>query len=103
MVQYSHRNGQLTVTTTSIPVLDNLVQGQTRVVYVISNISTGGQIITLAFGDTAAVAGYGLTLNPGNSWTETIESTFVPTNEKTNIISSAAGATVAIYERIRND
>jgi hypothetical protein len=40
-------------------------------------------------------------LNVGESWVESIESTFQPSKEPYSIVSDNAGGTVAFYERLR--
>jgi len=70
-----------------------------RNVLVITNTSTAGQIISLAFAKEA-VAGKGIILYPTGSWAESIDSAFKPTKARITAIASAAGGSVTIHERV---
>jgi len=70
-----------------------------RILFSLINISTGGQTISVAFGEEA-VAGQGIVLAPGGSYTESRDPSFNPTNEQINAVSSAAGGTLSTMERI---
>lgn len=62
---------------------------------VITNASSGGQVVSLALNGAAAVANAGIVLQPGNWWwMERAEYTAGPVTA----IASAAGGTVAIQE-----
>jgi len=63
------------------------------------NASTGGQIITIAIGDIA-VSNQGIPLNPGGYYHESHDAGFTPTQSHISAISSAAGGTLSIQERI---
>ena len=65
----------------------------------IINTSTGGQIISLAWGKAAA-AGTGIVLYAGGSWCESEDSSFNPSNMEIWAISSAATGTISIHERV---
>jgi hypothetical protein len=101
MTEYANRNDSVSVGTTEFQLLPLRPEGQ-RIVYSIKNTSTGGQKITLAFGiDVTAISGKGVQLNPGESWVESVETTFQPTHEPVHIVSDNAGGLIAIYERIK--
>lgn len=74
-------------------------EGQ-RTSLAITNTSTAGQIITLAWGHPA-VAGVGIVLPPYGAWSESVDSAFIPSNKDIWAISSAASGSIAIQERIR--
>lgn len=66
---------------------------------VITNTSIGGQYASLAWGKDA-VAGKGIVLLPGEHHVEAIDAAFKPLNSRITVIGSAAGATIAIHERL---
>ena len=70
-----------------------------RKVFFIVNTSTGGQIISIAFGKDA-VSGSGIVLSAGNGWAESVDAIFQPRNLKITAVSSAAGGTVAFHEQL---
>ena len=94
------RNVAFSVGTTNIIIAPQLLEGQ-RDVLVITNTSTGGQVITIQTGDTANVVGAGIILYPAGSWSESTDSAFRPSNLEYWAISSGAGGTLAIQERIK--
>ena len=94
------RNAGLTVGTTPIIAAQTLFIGQ-RAVIVITNTSTGGQIITIQVGQQAANDNAGIVLYPSGSWSESIDSGFLPQNADYWVRSSAAGGAIAIHERVR--
>jgi hypothetical protein len=63
------------------------------------NTSTGGQVIYLAF-DKEAVSGEGIALNVGGSVDDSTDGAIMPSNAFISAISSGAGGTLAISERI---
>jgi hypothetical protein len=72
---------------------------QERTFMAIVNTSTGGQVISIAFGQEA-VALSGIVLYPGGIYTESREAGFRMNQHNVTGISSLAGGTVAIQERI---
>lgn len=92
------RNTALTIGTTNVSVAPQLFEGQRKAI-VITNTSTGGQAITISWGQNAA-AGQGIVLYPAGSWSESLDSAFVPSNLGIFAISSAAAGTIAIHERV---
>lgn len=93
------RNGVQTIGTTALIVLPPLLRGQ-RTLLAITNTSTAGQNISLGWGGTA-VAGSSIVLYPGGSWSESQDSHFVPSIDQVWAVATAAGATIAIHERIK--
>jgi len=92
------RNASVSVGAASVIVAPELMPNDRRVL-VITNTSTGGQNITLAWGETA-VAGAGIFLTPNSTWSESIDSGFMPSHRGVFAIASAAGGTVAVHERV---
>lgn len=89
------RNESLTVTTAS----QNITQrDEHRQIFILTNYSTGGQVITITFGQVA-VAGVGVVLNPGEKYGEADGDNFECYKGVINCISSAAGGTLAVYTR----
>lgn len=92
------RDVTIAVGTTSVELSGEITEHQRKVI-VITNVSTGGQIITLAIGKEA-VANQGIVLYPTGAWAESIDSQFIPTNKRIAAIASAAGGSVTIHERV---
>lgn len=92
------RQANVVVGTTSTQVAFEVPEGKRRLLS-ITNISTGGQIVYLSWGDTA-VAGYGVVLYPAGSWTESADSAYIPDNAAIFAIADAAAAQVAIREAV---
>ena len=92
------RDVVVAVGTTSTELSTQIGDHQRKVI-VITNISTGGQVISLAFGKEA-VAGYGIVLYPTGAWAESIDSAFIPTNLRITAVASAAAGSVTIHERV---
>jgi len=93
------RNASVTVGTTSILVSPSVLDDERRVI-VIVNTSTGGQIVSLSWGQEAAAL-KGIVLTPNGSWSESIDTAFTPNPSQVYAIASAAGGTIAVHERIR--
>jgi hypothetical protein len=70
-----------------------------RQALVITNTSTGGQNIALAWGKDA-IAGAGIVLLPGEHHIEAIDSAFIPLNLRVSAESDLAGGTCAVHERL---
>jgi len=71
-----------------------------RILFSLINTSTGGQSISIAFGQEA-IAGQGIVLAPGGFYTESEDPGFKPTNEQITAIASGAGATLAMTMRVQ--
>lgn len=92
------RNTSVSVGTTQTSVALQLKDKQRQLITFV-NTSTGGQVITLSLGEQAT-AGAGIILYPAGSWSESIDSAFIPASNQWYAVSSAANATLAIQERI---
>ncbi len=96
------RNEALVVTTTSIEASATR-QGKSgaRNVIHLTNNSTAGQTLSLVFSDSeVAVAGTGIILKPGATVTDSVSQGYVPWQGKISVISSAAAASLSIYEQV---
>lgn len=74
----------------------------TRIMYSLVNTSTGGQIISIAFGQDA-VAGQGIVLSPGDAIIDSYspgDPPYLPFQTRISAIASAAGGTLAVTERV---
>lgn len=100
MVYEINRNVSLTVGAT-VTMVSEEVQYPTHERKVISliNTSTAGQVITIAIGDQAGL-GSGIVLNVGGYYHESHDAGFTPTQNFITAISTAAGGTLSIQERI---
>lgn len=100
-MEYRERNTSLTISNTTATqisddkttYLDTIRHGIT-----ITNTSVAA-VITIAI-DNEAVSGSGIVLNPGGVWSDTEDSEYLPTQARITAISSVAGGTVAIQERL---
>lgn len=92
------KNSALSVGTTPTLLSPVLPLGA-RKSLVITNTSTGGQIIYLAWGEVAQV-GRGIALYPSGTWCESIDNAYIPSTQEIWTVSSAAGGTLAIQERL---
>ena len=88
------RNDAVTIGTSAL----NISTSHNRQEIVVTNTSTGGQVISLSFGKTAE-AGAGIVLLPGWAYYATRSEGFRPSSETLSGIASAAGATLAVFER----
>ena len=92
------RNASQTIGTTALIVSPELLEGERNVI-AITNTSTAGQIISISWGSTATAL-TGAVLYPAGSWSESIDTAFRPSQLAIWAVSSAAGGTIAIEERI---
>jgi len=93
------RNENLTIGTTQQSVAAQVREGQRQVI-TFSNVSPAGQVITLSLGSEAiALAGIPLTVF-GSSWSESVDSSFIPSNLQWYAVASAAGALLSVHERL---
>jgi len=98
MVEGRTGQRQQTIGTSSVNI-SRLQPIAKRVLFSLTNISTGGQVITINFGQDA-VAGQGIVLSAGGFYIESADAGFSPTNEDIYAISSLAGGLLAIQERV---
>lgn len=89
----------LTVGTTSIQVCESPGANSKRQALVFTNVSTGTEVISLNVGPSAAVAGSGIVLNPGDTYFEFNDPKFEVWRGPVQAICSAATGSLAIYER----
>lgn len=92
------RNSSVAVGTSNVIVAPALQPSERRVL-VITNTSTGGQNITISFGSDA-IAGAGIFLTPNSTWSESVDSGFIPSHLPIFAISSAVSGTLAVHERV---
>lgn len=92
------RDDSVTVGTTSVEVSPARRPRQ-RQALVITNVSTGGQIVYLMWADEA-IAGKGIPLFPGGAWSESVDSAYTPPKGKISAIASGALGSIAIHEQM---
>jgi len=94
------RSGRKSITVgTSVVVVSDQQTFSKRVLFSLINTSTGGQTISIAFGQDAA-ASQGVVLAPGGYYSESKDPSFDPTNDQITAVSSGAGGTLALMERV---
>ena len=93
------RDTVVTIGTASTLLSIDKIGSTKRTALVITNTSTAGQVLSFAWGK-AAVAGSGVVLYPGGSWSESVDNRFTPSPKEIFGISSAAGGTAAVSERL---
>jgi hypothetical protein len=92
-------NEQQTIGTNAINVLpDRQSLNQKRTSFILTNTSTGAQVITITI-DKEATTGAGIVLYAGGSIERTTNLIPIP-QQKISAISSAIGATLAVYEEV---
>lgn len=94
------RNDSVSVGTTQISVTSQ-VRDRQRELITFVNTSTAGQVITLSLQQEAS-AGFGIILYPAGSWSESVDSAFIPAPFQWYAVASAAGGTLAIHERLKD-
>lgn len=90
-------NYAVTVGTTNTKVSEQCFQQ--RVSITITNISTGGQVISIGDGQEA-VNGEGIVLYAGGVYNDSMDGQYKPSNSIINAISSAVGGIIAVKERV---
>lgn len=99
-MQEFNNNSKATIgTTASVASIEKDNNNIKRSSIIITNTSTGGQTISLGI-DEEAVAGEGIVLGVGSVWADTRDGLYFPTQKYISAISSAAGGTIAIQERM---
>lgn len=95
------RNVSISVGTDNVVISEDKSQNNVkRIFYSIINTSTGGQIISISFTDEAG-AGKGIPLSPGGQISESEDNGFQVTKSRISAVSSIAGGTIAVAERVR--
>lgn len=97
-----NRNVSVPVDTTNVVVSESKnIDVNYRTFFSLINTSTGGQSISVTFTDESG-AGTGIVMAPGGHYSESISSAAdYPTNERICAISSLAGGTLAVCERVK--
>lgn len=90
-------NYSKTIGTTSALVSEECFQQRTAII--ITNTSPAGQVINIAIGEEAK-AGIGVQLSVGGTYQDARDGQYMPSNKQIQAISSAAGGTIAVHERI---
>jgi len=90
-------NAVINVSTSSVELSGEKTNLQ-RKTLIITNISSGNQIITLGVG-TEAVANQGIVLQPNGIYMENMDSGYIPTNMRITAISSGLNGQVSVHER----
>lgn len=96
------RNSNTAVTVGTSPTVVSVEKGNQngqRVGIILSNNSTGGQVISVAIG-SEAVAGQGIVLSPGGVWSDTMDGFYRPTQQQITAVADGAGGSLAVQERI---
>lgn len=76
-----------------------LATAKYRDAYAITNTSTGGQTLTIALQNAPAVAGSGIVLTQGQQWVDGNVGDYRCWSGQVNVIMSAAGGSVSIWEK----
>jgi hypothetical protein len=94
------KNTSLTVGTTLVTVSEAKQNDKSQRIRLIAiNVSTGGQIISLA-ADGEAVASSGIVLYPGGSMSWEVQANIPIMQSRVTGIANAAGGTLAVYEEV---
>ena len=88
----------VTVGTNNVVISEDRQQEE-RTFFSITNTSTEGQAVSIAFGQEAT-AGSGIVLYPGGTYSESRESGYRMNQQNICIEADGAGATVAVCERV---
>lgn len=96
----TYRNESITVGTDPVVIsVERDNNNGKRVELLLQNVSTGGQVITVAVDATAAV-GKGIVMSPGGNKDWTVSGDEYPPQKVVTAIASAAGGTLALYEEV---
>ena len=93
-----NRNEKLAIGTDTV-VVSIEKQKTIRRSIILTNTSTGGQVLTLAI-DEEATANEGIVLSVGGTWSDNAEGGYQPTQKIIQMVSNLAGAQVSIQERL---
>lgn len=91
-----------TIDTTNVCVSRLMSVKSKRVLFVLQNVSTGTQKISISFGQDA-VSGQGLVLSPGGIYQESRSEGFEPTNDDIYAVGDAAGGVLSVVERVESE
>lgn len=98
----NNRNTSVTVGTDNVVLSEQKNPDTKRIFFSLINTSTAGQIVNISFTDEAG-AGKGIQLAAGGFYSESQSEGFTCTQSRISAISSAAGGTIAISERLKGD
>jgi len=90
-------NRSVTVAVTSTRISEQCFQQRSAIV--LTNISIGGQEISISIG-SEAILGTGIVLSVGGTYQDSRDGRYMPSNEQINAISDVAGGVLAVHERI---
>lgn len=90
---------QATVGTSPVQILPAQAPDKQLIELTITNISTGGQIVSMQTGSPGA-SGDGVVMYPTGSSSESLDARYTPSNDARFLIADNAGATVAIHARV---
>lgn len=93
------RSVNVTIGTSSTEIAPEVQRPSLRKLIVMTNISTGGQVISVS-DITDAIANTGIVLAVGGSYSEFVDPAFLPSQKPFNAISSGAGGILAVREVI---
>lgn len=99
MVDIIPQDSGLVVGTTPVEVLPEMGISLIRSVFTITNTSTAGQTISLGFAKNA-VAGSGVVLGAGGSYSEARDPSFLPFQGRITAIADAAAGSLAVSMRL---
>lgn len=100
MKQELVNNYNVAIADTSTKVSEECFQQRSAII--ITNTSPAAQVINISIGQEAK-AGVGVQLGVGGVYQDSRDSGYFPSNLQINAISSAAGGTIAVQERILMD
>ena len=91
-------NKTVSIGVTAVVVSNQLLPKQRKEI-ILTNTSTGTEVISLAFGQDA-VNGEGIVLYPGGSYASSKDGDFYPSELHVSAVSDTASSSLAISERI---
>jgi len=94
-----NRNEKQTIGTNAVVVSKTKEINRPRKSIIITNTSTGGQVVTVAI-DEEAKDKEGIVLYAGGLWSDTAEGGYTPTQALITAISNNPDATISIQERL---
>lgn len=89
MVQYTN-NQVVAVTTASVEVLPTCAGRKRRTGFLITNTTTGSDVVTIAKGDVAAIAGSGIILSPSLNYAESNSEGFLCWQGAVQVVSTGS-------------
>jgi hypothetical protein len=100
LLMIASRNESVTIGTTNVLVSQSKISSEQKAkIRMYTNTSIGGQVITLNFGNSVATAGNGIVLQPNQNVADSSDEGYECWQGTVNGIASAAGGTLAVFER----